>query len=90
MKKESSWKALSDPVRREILAMLRDGRKHAAGEIASRFDLSNTTVSYHLSILKGADLIREERSGTYIYYELNTSVLDEMILFLQDLKGEEQ
>lgn len=90
MKKENTWKALSDPVRREILEMLRDGKKHAAGEIASRFSLTNATVSYHLSILKSTDLIREERAGTYIYYELNTSVLDEMILFLQGLKGEEQ
>lgn len=90
MKKESTWKALSDPVRREILAMLRDGGKHSAGEISSCFDLSNATVSYHLAILKSTDLIREEKVKNYIYYELNTSVLDEMILFLQDLKGEEK
>lgn len=85
---EGTWKALSDPVRKEILELLRDGQKHSAGEIASHFNLTNATVSYHLSVLKKADLIRENKVKTYIYYELNTSVLDEMILWLQGLKGE--
>ena len=75
-----TFKALSDPVRREILVMLREG-KIPAGEIAKRFDMTGATVSYHLSQLKKADLIRESKYKNYIYYELNVSVFEEIMLW---------
>ncbi|HAB59770.1 MAG TPA: transcriptional regulator [Lachnospiraceae bacterium] len=75
-----TFKALSDPVRREILVMLREG-KMPAGEIAKRFDMTGATVSYHLSQLKKADLIRESKYKNYIYYELNVSVFEEIMLW---------
>ena len=84
---QSTMKALSDPVRREILDMLKSGRK-SAGEIAEQFPVSGAAVSKHLSVLKDADLIRDTREGKYIYYELNTSVLEEVMLWLTGLKGE--
>ena len=74
-----SFKALSDPVRRDILEMLRNGRL-PAGEIASKFDMTGATISYHLSILKKADLVRETREKNFIFYELNTSVFEELLL----------
>ena len=76
-----TFKALSDPVRREILMMLRDGKK-TAGEIAAHFQMTGATVSYHLSQLKKAELILEERQKNFIYYRLNTSVLEEMMLWI--------
>jgi DNA-binding transcriptional ArsR family regulator len=82
-------KALSDPVRREILNLLKSGRM-TAGDIAGRFDMTNATVSYHLSQLKKAGLIFESRERNYIYYSLNASVLEEVLLWLQGLKGEEE
>lgn len=82
-----TFKALSDPVRREILNLLKGGRM-TAGEIAARFDMTAATVSYHLSRLKKADLIFESREKNYIYYSLNASVLEEVLLWIQDLKGE--
>ena len=84
---QSTIKALSDPIRREILEMLKSGRK-AAGEIAERFSVSGAAVSKHLSVLREADLIRDTREGKFIYYELNTSVLEEVMLWLSGLKGE--
>lgn len=81
-----TFKALSDPVRREILTMLREGRM-SAGEIGSHFDMTGATISYHLSILKKAELIFETKEKNYIYYELNTSVIEEVMLWLSDLKG---
>lgn len=84
---QNTLKALSDPVRREILNILKGG-KMSAGDISSHFDISFAAVSRHLSVLKDADLIRDERDGKYIYYELNTSVLEEIIIFLTALKGE--
>ena len=80
-------KALSDPIRRQILELLKSGR-HSAGEIAQQFPVSGAAVSKHLSLLKDADLIRDTRAGKYIYYELNTSVLEEVMLWLTALKGE--
>ena len=80
-------KALSDPIRREILEMLKGGRM-AAGEISEKFPVSGAAVSKHLSVLKEADLIRDAREGKFIFYELNTSVLEEVMLWLADLKGE--
>ena len=82
-----TFKALSDPVRREILMRLRSGRL-SAGEIASHFAMTGATISYHLSVLRKADLVFETREKNYIYYELNTSVLEEVMLWLSQLKGD--
>ena len=82
-----TFKALSDPVRREILQLLKSGRL-SAGEIGSHFNMTGATVSYHLKILKKADLIWETKIKNYVYYELNTSVVEELLLWLKDLKGE--
>lgn len=82
-----TFKALSDPARREILLLLRNGRM-SAGEIAGHFEMTGATVSYHLSVLKKADLVFETREKTFIYYELNTSVVEEVMLWLSQLKGD--
>ena len=79
-------KAISDPVRRDMLAMLKDGRK-SAGEIAEHFTLSGATVSYHLTRLKQADLIAEQKHKNFIYYELNTSVFEEVLTWIYTLGG---
>lgn len=79
-------KAISDSVRRDILQMLRSGKK-SAGEIAEQFDLTGATVSYHLSKLKNAELITEQKNKNYIYYELNTSVFEEIIKWIYELGG---
>ena len=84
---QNTLKALSDPTRREILNILKKG-KMSAGEIVERFPVSGAAVSRHLSILKEAELIRDERDGKFIYYELNASVLEEIMLWITDLKGE--
>ena len=84
---QDTLKALSDPIRRQILEMLKSGRL-AAGEIAQNFPVSGAAVSKHLTVLKEADLIRDTRMGKYIYYDLNTSVLEEVMLWLTALKGE--
>lgn len=84
---ENTCKAISDPVRREILSLLKEG-KLSAGEIGANFDMTAAAVSYHLNILKKADLVSESRYKNFIYYELNTTVLDEMILWIENLKGE--
>ena len=81
-----TFKALGDPVRREILVMLKSGRL-SAGEIASRFDMTQATVSYHLSQLKKAELITENKQQHYIYYELNASVFEEVMLWLSQFGG---
>lgn len=86
---QETFKALSDPTRREIITLLKDG-KMSAGEIVSHFSMTNATISHHLSVLKQADLISDERIGKYIYYELNTSVIDEIIGWITSLrKGNE-
>lgn len=82
-----TFKALSDPVRREILVMLKSGRL-SAGEIADKFDMTNATIYYHLSILKKADLVWETKEKNYIFYNLNISVVEEIMLWLSDLKGD--
>ena len=84
---QNTLKALSDPIRREILELLKSGRL-SAGEIAEQFPVSTAAVSKHLSVLKEADLIRDAREGKFIFYELNTSVLEEVMLWLTGLKGE--
>lgn len=81
-----TFKALSDPVRREILTILKDGRM-SAGEIGSHFDMTGATISYHLSILKKSGLVFETKEKKYIYYTLNTSVVEEVMLWLSELKG---
>ena len=86
---QQTLKALADPIRREILNLLRDGRK-SAGEITEHFPVTGAAVSRHLSVLKEADLIRDQREGKFIFYELNTSVLEEILLWVSDLKGAEQ
>ena len=86
MSLQNTLKALSDPIRREILNMLKAGRM-SAGEIADHFPVTGASVSRHLSVLKEADLIRDARSGKYIYYELNASVLEEILLWVTQLKG---
>lgn len=83
-----TFKALSDPIRREILELLKKGRL-SAGEIGAHFDMTGATISYHLSILKKADLIRESKQKNYIYYDLNASVVEEIMLWLASLKGEQ-
>lgn len=79
-------KAISDPVRRDILSVLKEGKK-SAGEIGEHFNLTGATVSYHLSKLKSADLIAEQKYKNYIYYELNTSVFEEVIKWIYMLGG---
>ena len=81
-----TFKALSDPVRRDILVLLKKGTL-SAGEIGSHFDMTGATISYHLSILKKADLIFENKQKNFIYYELNVSVVEEVMLWLAELKG---
>lgn len=80
------FKALSDSVRRDILLKLKQKRKMSVGEIASEFELSNATISYHLSVLKNADLIFETRYQKYIYYEINTSVFEDAIMWLTQFR----
>ena len=84
---QQTLKALADPIRREILNLLKEGRM-PAGEITAHFSVSAPAISRHLSVLKEADLIRDTREGKFIYYEINTSVLEETMLWLADLKGD--
>ena len=84
---QETFKALSDPTRREILRLLRD-RAKTAGEIGSHFDMAGATISHHLSVLREAGLITDDKRGKYIYYELNLSVLDEITGWIAGLKGE--
>lgn len=82
-----TMRALSDPIRREILTLLKGGRL-SAGEIADCFDVTAASISRHLSVLREADLIRDTREGKFIYYELNASVLEEILWWISELKGE--
>ena len=84
---QNTLRALADPTRREILNLLKGG-KLSAGEIVEHFDITAAAISRHLSVLKEADLIFDTRDGKYIYYELNTSVLEEILLWISELKGE--
>ena len=83
---QESFKALSDPTRRSVLDLLKSGAK-TAGEIGAHFDMTGATVSHHLSVLKGAGLVSDERRGRYIYYELNVPLLDEIASWLAGLRG---
>ena len=82
---QQTLKALSDPIRREILMLLKEKRL-PAGEIAEHFTVSGAAVSKHLSILKEAGLIRDRREGKFIYYELNASVLEEVLIWIEGLR----
>lgn len=82
-----TFRALSDPVRREILVLLKEGRL-SAGEITGHFDMTAATISYHLSVLKKSGLIYEQREKNFIFYDLNISVLEDLMLWIADLKGE--
>ena len=84
---QNTLKALADPIRREILNLLKNGPL-SAGEIVDHFSVTCASISRHLSVLKEADLIRDRREGKFIYYELNASVLEEIMLWITDLKGE--
>ncbi len=84
---QRTLRALADPIRREILNLLKDGRM-AAGEIVEHFPVTAASISRHLAVLKEAELIRDKREGKYIYYELNASVLEEILLWITDLKGD--
>ncbi len=84
---QETLKSLADPTRREILNLLKKGRM-SAGEIVEHFDMTGASVSRHLSVLKDAELIRDNREGKFIYYELNASVLEEALLWIADLKGD--
>lgn len=84
---QHTLKALSDPIRREILHLLKSGRM-SAGEIAEHFPVTDASISRHLSVLKEADLIRDTREGKFIFYDLNVSVLEEIMLWIKDLKGD--
>ena len=87
MSLQLTLKALADPIRREILNLLKKGRL-SAGEIVEHFDVTGASISRHLSVLKEADLIWDTREGKFIYYELNVSVLEEIMLFITNLKGD--
>ena len=87
MSLQNTMRALADPIRREILNMLRSGRM-SAGEITERFDVTAAAISRHLSVLREADLIRDTREGKFIYYDLNASVLEEIMLWISELKGD--
>lgn len=87
MSMQDTLQALADPTRREILNLLKQSQM-SAGEISNHFSISGAAVSRHLSVLKEADLIRDEREGKYIYYELNVTVLEEILLWISELKGE--
>ena len=88
MSLQNTMKALADPIRREILNLLKKGRM-SAGEIVEHFEVTGASISRHLSVLKDADLIRDTREGKFIYYDLNASVLEEILLWITDLKGAE-
>ena len=85
---QKTLRALADPIRREILNLLKSGRM-SAGEIADHFPVTDASISRHLSVLKEADLIRDTREGKFIFYDINVSVLEEIMLWISDLKENE-
>ena len=85
---QETTKALADPIRRQILNLLKKGPM-TAGDIQNNFEVTFASISRHLSVLKEADLIRDRRDGKFIYYELNASILEEVLLWIIDLKGEQ-
>ena len=89
MSLQNTLRALSDPIRREILGMLKSGRM-SAGDIVAHFEVTGASISRHLSVLKDADLIRDSREGKFIFYELNTSVLEDIMLWITNLKEDKK
>ena len=89
MSLQNTLRALADPIRRKILNLLKNGRM-SAGEIVEQFDVTGASISRHLSVLKEADLIRDTREGKFIYYDLNASVLEEIMLWITELKGDNE
>ena len=89
MSLQNTLRALSDPIRREILGILKNGRM-SAGDIVAQFEVTGASISRHLSVLREADLIRDSREGKFIFYELNTSVLEDIMLWITNLKGEKE
>jgi DNA-binding transcriptional ArsR family regulator len=87
MENTSAFKALSDKTRREILTLLKDEGRLSAGDIASHFNMTQATVSHHLSILTSAGLIVDDKQGKYIYYEINTTVMQDMLAWFMSLIG---
>lgn len=87
MRFQSTFKALSDPTRREILSLLKNGAM-TAGEIGAKFEITGPSISHHLAVLRDAGLITDDKRGKYIYYELNMTVLDELLGWAADLRGE--
>jgi DNA-binding transcriptional ArsR family regulator len=81
------FKVLADKQRRDILVMLKNGRMNA-GEIAEQLGVTPAALSYHLKLLKGADLIMEYKQKNFIYYEINTSVFDELIMWIGQFGGD--
>ena len=88
MSLQNTMKALADPIRREILNLLKV-KPMSAGEIGEHFDITGAAISRHLSVLRDADLIWDQRKGKFIYYSINTSVLEEVLLWIVELKGAE-
>jgi DNA-binding transcriptional ArsR family regulator len=86
MRLHQTLKALADPIRRDILILLKNGRM-SAGDITNHFNVTNASISRHLSVLKEADLVRDKREGQFIFYELNTSVLEDIMLWIKELQG---
>ena len=86
---QATFKALGDPTRQQILQLLRNG-KMTAGEIGSNFGVSGATISHHLSVLKAAELVYESRYKNFIYYELNASIFEELLLWIYQFYGGEQ
>ena len=82
---QETMKALADPTRRKILEMLKKGPM-TAGQLGRQFDMTGATVSHHLSILKKAGLVHDEKKGTYIFYEINTSVMEDLISWVMSFR----
>lgn len=83
-----TFKALSDPTRREILRLLKGGPM-SAGEIGTHFPITGASISHHLAVLRDAGLVLDDRAGKYIYYELNLTVVDELLAWAADLRGDD-
>lgn len=83
-----TFKALSDPLRRQILMLLKEGER-SAGDIASELNITPAALSYHLNLLKKADLLMEYKEKNFIYYQLNTTLFDELVMWLKQFGGEE-
>ncbi len=81
-----TFKALSDPQRRDILTMLRGGRLNA-GEISEKLGVTPAALSYHLKLLKSAELVLEYKEKNFIYYELNTTLFDEVVMWMKQFGG---